>query len=163
VNGACAGIGLVHALCCDVRFVASGAKLATSFVRRGLAPEFASGWLLTRIVGAGHAADLMLSARTIDGAEAASIGLAHRAVALEELMDVALEYARDVATNCSPRALAYAKQDLLADWTRSRADADRDSALIYSRPGHSEDLKEGVTSYVEKRPPRFEPLPPRAS
>jgi enoyl-CoA hydratase/carnithine racemase len=161
INGGCAGLGLIQALCCDVRFAASGAKLATAFTRRGLAPEFGAGWLLNRVVGAGHATDLVLSGRTIDGEEAARIGLVTRAVAPEILMAVALDYARDVAANCSPRAIAYAKADLLADWTRSREEADRDSAAVYRRPGHAVDFEEGIASYIEKRRPSFEPLGPR--
>jgi enoyl-CoA hydratase/carnithine racemase len=161
INGGCAGIGLIQALCCDVRFAASGAKLSTAFVRRGLPPEFGAGWLLTRIVGVAHATDLVLSARVLDGDEAARIGLVHRAVAADELMAAALDYARDVAANCSPRAIAYAKADLLADWTRTREDADRAADAVYRRPGHAEDFREGVASYIEKRAPRFEPLEPR--
>jgi len=163
INGGCAGIGLVQALSCDVRFAASTARLSTAFTRRGLAPEFGAGWLLTRIVGAGHATDLVLSGRVVGSDEAASMGLINRAVEPDELMATALAYAHDVATNCSPRAIAYAKDDLLRDWTRSKADAEGEADLVYQRPGHAEDFREGITSFVEKRPPRFDPLPPRSS
>jgi enoyl-CoA hydratase/carnithine racemase len=161
INGGCAGIGLVQALCCDVRFASTNARLSTAFTRRGLAPEFGAGWLLTRVIGGGRTADLILSGRVLGAEEAATIGLVNGAVGPEELMTVALDYARDVAANCSPRAIAYAKADLLADWTRSRADADRDADRVYERPGHAEDFREGITSFVEKRPSRFEPLGPR--
>jgi enoyl-CoA hydratase/carnithine racemase len=162
INGGCAGLGLVVALCCDVRYASTNARLSTAFTRRGLAPEFGAGWLLTRIVGAAHATDLILSGRVIGAEKAATMGLVNDAVAHDELMNVALDYARDVAANCSPRAIAYAKADLLADWTRSREDADRDADAIYARPGHVEDFREGIASFVDKRPPRFEPLGPRA-
>jgi enoyl-CoA hydratase/carnithine racemase len=155
VNGACAGIGLIQAMCCDVRFVASEARVATSFTRRGVAPEFAAGWLLTRIVGAGHASDLLLSARTISGEDCERIGLASKAVPSSEILDAAYAYAADVAANCSPRAIAYAKADLLRDWTRSREQAEADAQWVVQREGHREDFREGVQSYVEKRPPRF--------
>jgi enoyl-CoA hydratase/carnithine racemase len=160
INGACAGIGLIQALCCDVRFVASEAKVATAFVRRGVAPEFGAGWLLTRVVGAGHAADLLLSARTITGAEAERIGLAQRAMPGETLLEATYAYARDVAASCSPRAIAYAKADLLRDWTRTREEAERDASRVLEREGHREDFREGIQSFVEKRPPRFENLKP---
>jgi enoyl-CoA hydratase/carnithine racemase len=161
INGACAGMGLILALCCDVRFVSSDARLSTAFTRRGLAPEFGAGWLLTRTVGAARATDLILSGRVLDAREAAAIGLVNEAVASEALMDVARDYALDVAANCAPRAIAYAKADLLADWVRSRADAERDADAVYGRPGHAEDFREGMASYVERRPPHFEPLGPR--
>jgi enoyl-CoA hydratase/carnithine racemase len=161
INGGCAGIGFQQALCCDVRFAASGAKLAAAFTRRGIPPEFAASWLLARIVGAGHCADLMLSGRAITGAEAAAIGLVTRAVDLDDLMPTVYEYARDVAVNASPRAIAYAKADMQADWSRTFAQAEADAELIYSRPGHTEDFAEGVTSFVERREPKFEPVEPR--
>jgi enoyl-CoA hydratase/carnithine racemase len=158
VNGACAGIGLIQAMCCDVRFVAVEAKLATAFTRRGLAPEFGAGWLLTRIVGAGHASDLMLSARTITGVDAARMGLATEAVPGPSLLERVYDYARDVAANCAPRAIAYAKADLLRDWIRSREQAEADALRVTDREGHRDDFREGVQSFVEKRPPRFENL-----
>jgi enoyl-CoA hydratase/carnithine racemase len=161
INGGCAGIGLVQALCCDVRFASTSARLSTAFTRRGLAPEFGAGWLLTRVVGAGHAADLILSGRVVGADEAAAMGLVNRAIPAEELIRAASDYARDVAANCSPRAIAYAKADLLADWTRTRADADEAADLVYLRPGHAEDFQEGITSFVEKRPSNFAPLGPR--
>ena len=163
INGGCAGIGLVVALCCDVRFASTNARLSTAFTRRGLAPEFGAGWLLTRSIGSAHATDLILSGRVIGAEKAATMGLVNEVVGQDELMPVALEYARDVAANCSPRAIEYAKADLLADWTRSREDADRDADGVYNRPGHTEDFREGISSFVEKRPPRFEPLGPRAA
>jgi len=163
INGGCAGIGLVVALCCDVRFASTNARLSTAFTRRGLAPEFGAGWLLTRSIGSAHATDLTLSARVIGAEQAATMGLVNDVVSHDDLMPVALEYARDVAANCSPRAIAYAKADLLADWTRSREDAERDADGVYARPGHAEDFREGISSFVEKRPPRFEPLDPRAA
>jgi enoyl-CoA hydratase/carnithine racemase len=162
INGGCAGIGLIQAMCCDVRFASTSARLSTAFTRRGLAPEFGAGWLLTRTIGAGHAADLILSGRVLGAEEAAAIGLVNRAVGHDELMTASLDYARDVVSNCSPRAIAYAKADLLADWTRSRADAEREAAHVYDRQGHAEDFEEGIASFVEKRPPRFEPLEPRS-
>jgi enoyl-CoA hydratase/carnithine racemase len=163
INGGCAGIGLVQALCCDVRFAASGAKIATAFVRRGLPPEFASAWLLARIVGGGHCADLMLSGRAITGADGQAIGLVTRAVAHDELLPTVYEYARDVALNCSPRAIAYAKADMQADWARTYSEAVVNAERLYERPGHKDDFAEGVMSFVERRPPRFAPVELRAT
>lgn len=160
VNGACAGIGLIQALCCDVRFISSEARLAASFTRRGLAPEFAAGWLLGRTVGFGRANDLLLSSRTITGTEAERMGLATEAVPAESLLVRAHEYAADVARNCSPRAIAHAKADLLLDWNRSREQAESDALAVLEREGHREDFREGVQSFIQKRSPQFVNLPP---
>ena len=97
INGACAGIGLVQALACDVRFAADEAKLATSFARRGTVAELATAWLLPRIVGHANALDLLLSGRTVRADEAAALGLVNRVVAPERLLDEAHAYARDLA------------------------------------------------------------------
>lgn len=160
INGACAGIGLIQALCCDVRFAASDARIATAFVRRGLAPEFGVGWLMTRIIGAGRAADLLLSSRTLSGMEAQEIGLVSKGVPAQGLVAEVERYARDVAVHCSPRAIAYAKADLLLDWNRTRELAEQDALQVTGRDGHRDDFREGIQSLLDKGPPSFENLPP---
>ena len=96
INGACAGVGLATALACDVRFAAEGAKLATSFSKRGLPAEEGVSWALPRIIGHAAALELLLSSRPITGADAVSLGIVHRALPPEDLMPVALGYAREV-------------------------------------------------------------------
>jgi enoyl-CoA hydratase/carnithine racemase len=161
VNGGCAGIGLYHALCCDMRFAASEAKLATSFTRRGIAPEFGMTWLLTRIVGVGHASDLLFSGRAVTGAEAATMGLVNRALPIDDLMPTVHDYARDLAANCAPRAVAHAKQQLWADATRAYEDSYAQAVALQYGPDHAADMPEGAAAFVEKRSPTFEPLAPR--
>jgi enoyl-CoA hydratase/carnithine racemase len=161
INGGCAGIGFYHALCCDVRFAAKEAKLATSFTRRGIAPEFGITWLLTRIVGVGHASDLLLSGRAVTGEEGAMIGLVNRALPLDDLLPAVYEYARDVAVHCAPRAVAHAKQQLWADATRSFEDSYAHGVALQHGPDHAADMPEGAAAFVERRAPAFEPLPPR--
>jgi enoyl-CoA hydratase/carnithine racemase len=78
INGPCAGIGLVQALMCDVRFAAVDAKLTTAFARRGLIAEHGIGWILPRLIGPARALDLLFSARVILGEEAAQLGLVNR-------------------------------------------------------------------------------------
>src|SRR5207237_2923488 len=80
INGPCAGLGLVQALMCDVRFAAAEAKLTTAFARRGLVAEHGISWILPRLVGPARALDLLLSGRVVLGAEAAQLGLVNRAV-----------------------------------------------------------------------------------
>ena len=157
INGACAGIGLAFALCFDVRFAAAGAKFTTAFARRGLIAEHATAWTLPRLVGQGHARDLLLSARVVFAEEAAAMGMVSRVVAPNELLRETLAYAADVAANCSPTSMAIMKEQLTNDPGLDLESARRRSVDLmvesFSRP----DFKEGVSSYVEKRPPAFPP------
>jgi enoyl-CoA hydratase/carnithine racemase len=161
INGACAGIGLVLALLSDVRFAAAGARLSTSFTRRGLPAEFAASWFLPRLVGYGHAMDLLLSGRVIDAEEAYELGLVNRVFPPEGLVPAALAYAHDLAANCSPVAMAAIKAQVAADWHRTPAESLAEAVALVAAPERRADFREGVDSYVEKRPPRFRPLPPR--
>ena len=158
INGACAGLGFMTALMCDIRIAAVDAKMTTSFTRRGLPAEEGSAWMLPRIVGHAVALDLLLSARVVLGEEAVAIGLVHRAVPRDELLPVALAYAHDLAANCSPVSMALAKHQVYLDWERSLAES-RDHAwrLVQEFKPHP-DRGEGVRSFVERRPPAFQPL-----
>ena len=157
INGACAGLGLVTALTSDVRFAASTAKITTAFARRGLPAEEAVSWILPRIVGHAVALDLLLSGRVVRGDEAASIGLVHRALPADELLPAAMAYARDLAVNCSPLAMATAKRQVYLDWERSFAESRRDAYRLVGVLKEAGDFREGVGSYVEKRAAVFEP------
>ncbi|MGH9113766.1 MAG: enoyl-CoA hydratase-related protein, partial [Acidimicrobiales bacterium] len=94
INGPTAGVGLVLACFCDVRFAAAGAKLTTSAPRLGLPAEFGLSWVLPRLVGLGHAADLLLSSRVVLAEEAAVIGLVNRVLPADGLLPFTLDYAR---------------------------------------------------------------------
>ncbi|MDA8046638.1 MAG: enoyl-CoA hydratase-related protein [Actinomycetota bacterium] len=153
INGACAGIGMVQACSADLRFVARGAKLATSFARRGLPAENALAWILPRLVGTGAAMDLLLSGRTLQAEEAAGIGLAERLCEPETVVADAIEYAKDLAAHCSPRAMAAIKRQVWQDW-EGTAEQSRQTSLALMEALRSE-MKEGSASFVEKRPPAF--------
>ncbi len=163
INGGCAGLGLLQALFCDLRFATVDAKIATSFTRRGIPAEFGVSWLLQRLVGPGRAADLLLSGRVVRGAEAAEMGLVNRVFATQaELLAETLAYAGDMAAQCSPTAMSMIKQQLAADWQRSRAESDAEAVRLMALPETQPDFREGVAAFVEKRPPRFAGLQPRA-
>jgi enoyl-CoA hydratase/carnithine racemase len=161
INGACAGIGVVLALCSDVRFATAGARLSTSFTRRGLPAEFAASWFLPRLVGSGNAMDLLLSGRVIDAEEAFALGLVNRVLPPDELLPAAFGYARDLAANCSPVAMAAIKTQVAADWYRTYRESYAEAVALVAAPERRADFREGVASYVEKRPPQFRPLPRR--
>jgi enoyl-CoA hydratase/carnithine racemase len=158
INGPCAGIGLVQALMCDLRFVAADAKLTTAFARRGLVAEHGISWILPRLVGPARALDLLLSGRVLLGAEAAELGLANRALARETVLEQTLAYARELASQCSPASMATIKRQVYAALDQqlpdALADADRAMLASFSAP----DFVEGVSSFVERREPLFAPL-----
>lgn len=158
VNGACAGLGLVHALMCDMRIAAASAKFTTAFARRGLVAEHGISWMLPRLVGPACALDLLLSGRVLLGGEAAELGLVNRAVEDGQALQEALSYARTLAAECSPASMAMMKRQVYADFERgldeSLEEANRLMAESFSGP----DFGEGVRSFVEKRAPAFEPL-----
>lgn len=158
INGACAGLGLVQALMCDVRIAAAGAKFTTAFARRGLIAEHGVSWLLPRIVGTSTALDLLTSARVFTAEEAAALGVVNRVVPVDQVLPEAIAYAQDVAANASPASIAAIKgqvyRHLTVEFEAACADSDRIMAQSLKGP----DFKEGVSSYVEKRPPDFAPL-----
>jgi enoyl-CoA hydratase/carnithine racemase len=158
INGACAGLGLVQALLCDVRIAAAGAKFTTAFARRGLIAEHGISWVLPRIVGASTALDLLASARVFTAEEAADLGVVNRVVPPDQVLAEAIAYAQDVAANCSPASVAAIKSQVHRHLTMEfeAACADSDRLMVQSLKGP--DFKEGVSSYVEKRPPEFAPL-----
>jgi enoyl-CoA hydratase/carnithine racemase len=162
INGAAAGLGLVEALFCDIRFTTPQAKLTTSFAKRGLIAEYGLSWMLPRLVGPSRALDLLLSARVVQGEEALAMGLVDYVVEPDALLDRAVAYAADLAANCSPTSMAIMKRQVLGhlDTDFATAVADSDALMLdsFARP----DVKEGVASYVEKRPAAFPPLAPRA-
>jgi enoyl-CoA hydratase/carnithine racemase len=163
VNGAAAGLGLVQALCCDVRFCAPEAKLTTSFARRGLIAEYGLSWMLPRLVGPGRAHDLLLSGRVVLGEQALAMGLVDWVVPREEILQRAIAYAQDLAANCSPRSMAIIKRQARGDLDVGFEDALAESDRLMLDSFDAPDVKEGVASYLEKRPPSFEGLPPRAA
>ncbi|MGH8689140.1 MAG: enoyl-CoA hydratase [Burkholderiales bacterium] len=155
INGPAAGLGLVLALYANLRFAASEAKLTTSFAQRGLIAEHGISWLLPRLVGPAHALDLLLSARKISAAEAERIGLVNKVFAQQSFMDEVLGYARVLADTVSPRSMAVIKAQIwkspFQDFDAALATADAEMQRSFA----SEDFREGVAHYVEKRAPAF--------
>jgi enoyl-CoA hydratase/carnithine racemase len=155
INGACAGLGLVQALMCDLRFAAEGAKLTTAFARRGLVAEHGISWLLPRLIGPARALDLLLSARVVLAEEAHALGLVNRVVPPELLLEHTLEYARELALSCSPASMATIKRQVYADLEVGLHDALSHADELMLASFAASDFQEGVTSFLQRRDPRF--------
>jgi enoyl-CoA hydratase/carnithine racemase len=158
INGPCAGLGLVHALLCDLRFAADGAKLTTAFARRGLVAEHGISWILPRLVGPARALDLLFSGRVVLGTEAAALGLVNKAVPDDSVLEEAIGYARMLASESSPASMATMKRQVYADSTRELDDALAEANRLMVESFTGPDLGEGVRSFLERRPPQFAPL-----
>jgi enoyl-CoA hydratase/carnithine racemase len=155
INGPAAGVGLILALYCDMRFCAETATMMTGFARRGLIAEHGAAWMLRHLVGPAHASDLLLSSRKIDGLEAARMGLVNRTVPLEQLSGFVREYAANMAETTSPLSLRGMKEQLsdVPFMTLGESLMDAERRMIQSLK--SNDFKEGVAHFLEKRAPKF--------
>ena len=135
--------------------MATDAVLTTSFSQRGLIGEWGISWLLPRLVGSAAALDLMFSARKIDGIEAERLGVVNKAVPRDEVLDIAKQYIVDLAERCSPTSIAIMKRQVYQQLHRGLGAAEHEARQLmvesFSRP----DFREGVQSFLEKRPPSF--------
>lgn len=155
INGAAAGLGMVIALYCDIRFASDKAKFTTAFARRGLIAEYGMSWMLPQIVGLPNALDLLFSARLIMADEAQRMGLVNRVFPLEQFADEVRKYAVEMAAAVSPRSTRIMKQQVyngLFQTLGEAIDVANDQMLDALA---CEDFKEGVAHFLEKRPPAF--------
>lgn len=155
INGPAFGWGFILALHCDIRFAARSAILNATFARLGVPGEKGSAWLLARLLGTARAADLLFTARRIDGVEAERLGVVNAVLDDEALMPHVIEYARAMARTAAPRSLAAMKAQIWSalddsyDEAFAAADREQDLAVL------TDDFKEGVMSLREKRAPDF--------
>jgi enoyl-CoA hydratase/carnithine racemase len=156
INGAAVGIGATMCLAADIRLASERARFGFVFARRGIVPEAASAWFLPRIVGMSQAMEWMLSGRVFDAREALEGRLVKSLHTDEDLLPAAMAIARDIADNTSAVSVALIRQML---WRLSAADHPVEAHKIDSRgvyfTGKSADAREGVQSFLEKRPARF--------
>lgn len=161
INGACAGIGLIAAVNCDLRFASATAKFTTAFANRGIMAEHGLAWSLPRLIGTSKALDLLLSGRVILGEEALALGLVDRIFSPDRLLSETMAYATAMAANSSPIALGTIKRQVYQSWESTQEES-RQLAIRFWM-GHLRDhpdFKEGITSFLEKRPPEFAPWDP---
>jgi enoyl-CoA hydratase/carnithine racemase len=160
INGPAAGFGITMTLPMDIRIAATTARIGFVFTRRGVVPEACSTWFLPRLVGMGRAAEWVYTGRVFSAQEAYEGGLVSRVVSPEELIPAARHIALEIARNTSAISVALARQLL---WRMLGADHPMAAHRLDSRgmewTGRSPDAYEGVSAFLEKRPPRF-PLRP---
>jgi enoyl-CoA hydratase/carnithine racemase len=161
IIAATAGVGLVLACYCDLRFAAQGVKLTTSHCRLGLPAEYGLSWLLPRLIGVTRAADVLLSSRVVLAEEAEQLGLVNRVLPPDELLPFTATYARQLATEIAPSSLAVTKLQLYRDLHGDVASSVRDASARMADMMRGADFAEGVAALTEKRPPSFrDPDPP---
>jgi enoyl-CoA hydratase/carnithine racemase len=156
INGAAVGVGVTMTLPMDIRLASTASKFGFVFAKRGIVPEAASSWFLPRIVGISQATEWCFTGRMISADEAKEARLVRSVHAPEDLLPAARAIAREIAENTAPVSVALSRQML---WRMLGADhpmqAHRvDSRAINSR-GASDDAREGVMSFLEKRPANF--------
>ena len=156
INGPAVGFGITMTLAMDIRIASSAARIGFVFARRGVVPEAASTWFLPRIVGIAQAAEWVYTGRVFDADEALRARLVSRVVEPDALMPTARALAREIADNTSAVSVALSRQML---WKLLGADHPMEAHRLDSQgmfwTGRGADAYEGVTSFMEKRPPRF--------
>jgi enoyl-CoA hydratase/carnithine racemase len=162
INGAAVGVGATMTLPMDVRIASSAARFGFVFARRGIVPEACSSWFLPRVVGVSQALEWTYTGRVFDAQEALDGRLVRRIVEPQALLPTAVALAREIADNTSAVSIALTRGLM---WRMLGADHPMeahkvDSQCIYWL-GRSADAIEGVTSFLQKRPPRFGMSPTR--
>ncbi len=156
INGPAVGVGTTMTLAMDIRFVSEKAKMGLIFNQRGLVPEGACTWFLPRIVGFSKAAEWIFTGKLISPQEALEGGLVSKVLPPDELLPAARKLALEIAENTSALSTAFSRQLL---WKSMGADHPMEAHKIESKCLHhmflSDDMKEGVESFFEKRPAKF--------
>ena len=155
INGATAGMGMAIALFCDLRLWSDAGRMSTIFAKRGLIAEWGLTWTLNQLVGPARAADMLFSARFVGAEEALSMGLANAVYPKETFMDDVMHYAKDMAANVSPRSLRVMKNQLWNDVFGDLESALNRAETEMKATFGTEDFKEGVAHFLEKRAPAF--------
>ena len=156
INGAAVGIGATMTLPMDIRIAADSAKMGFVFTRRGIVPEACSSWFLPRLVGISQAQEWVLTGRVFLADEALRGGLVRSIHPQDELMQVARELAKEIVDNAAPVSVALARQMM---WRMLGASHPMEAHRVDSRGiqerGRSADTREGVMSFLQKRPAVF--------
>jgi enoyl-CoA hydratase/carnithine racemase len=154
LNGSAAGYGLDLALGADIRIMAQSAKLAASYAKRGVLPESGGTWYLPRMLGWAKASELIFTGRTLTAQQSLEIGLVNRVVPDAEVMGAARELALEIAAN-APLAIQAAKRMMRMGWNEPFNEHVHHVFLQLLPLMQTEDMKEGIKAFLEKREPQF--------
>lgn len=154
LNGSAAGYGMDLALGCDIRLMADGAKLAAAFTARGILPESGGTWILPRLIGWSRAAELIFTGKTLTAQECEEMGLISRVVAADSIQQEARDLAKAIAKN-APLAVQASKRMMRMSMNETFNDHVHHVFLQLIPLMKSEDCKEGMASFMEKREPVF--------
>jgi enoyl-CoA hydratase/carnithine racemase len=162
INGACAGIATALASFCDLRYAAEGIKFTTAAPRLGLPAEYGLSWILPRLVGLTHAADLLITGRIVLAEELLQMGYLNGIFPRgDEFLPNVYRVASSIATGVSPASATIAKRQLYGELLRfDVGQAVEDSKRLIGELMKKPDYKEGVAALLERRPPKF-PRPTR--
>jgi enoyl-CoA hydratase/carnithine racemase len=155
LNGSAAGYGMDMALGCDIRVMSEDAKLAAAFTARGIVPESGGTWILPRLLGWSKAAELIFTGRTLKADECLELGLVSHVVPAEEVAPRSHELAMEIASN-APLAVQASKRMMRMGMNETFDDHVHHVFLQLLPLFRTEDFKEGMASFMEKRPPKFE-------
>jgi enoyl-CoA hydratase/carnithine racemase len=158
INGPVAGMAVPIVLACDLRFMAADAVLMTAFAQRGLVAEWGTSWLLPRLAGPAVALDLLFSSRKVSGTEAAALGVVNAAMPAAEVLPHAQQYVRNLAATSSPASMAMMKRQVYQQMHAGLLAAEREARELMMESFSRPDFREGVSSFLERRPPQFERL-----
>jgi enoyl-CoA hydratase/carnithine racemase len=156
INGPAVGVGVTMTLPMDIRLAAEGARIGFVFARRGIVPEACSSWFLPRLVGISQAMEWVASGRVFSAQEALTGGLVRSVHPEDELLGAARALAQEIAQHAAPVSVALARHLMwgMLGAEHPMAAHRADSRAMFAR-GQSQDAREGVTSFLEKREPEF--------
>jgi enoyl-CoA hydratase/carnithine racemase len=155
LNGGAAGYGMDLALGCDIRVASSRAKLAAAFTKRGVLPESGGTWILPRLVGWAKAAEIIFTGRTLDAEQCLALGLVNQVVPEASLMEATRALANEIAAN-APLAVQGAKRMMRIGLSEQFDDHVHHVFLQLLPLFQSQDFREGMKSFLEKRDPKFQ-------
>jgi len=155
INGPAVGLGFIIPLYCDFRFASEKARFSVIFSKRGLVAEYGLAWMLPRLVGVANAIELMFTSKMVDAREALRIGLVSRVFPEENFLGAVQEFARELATTVSPRSLRVMKRQIYTGLLQNLDEAFEDALEEMRGSFGTEDFREGVAHFVEKRSAAF--------